>query len=117
MLPNENEIERITESFKFHFYSLFLFGIVEMSTKDQFMTLTGLTNEVEASHWLEMANSNLEMAVELFFNHGANSFPSHSSTKQQIRPPPSINNVDDDYVRKPDSVKRQRLVDIIEIGV
>ena len=76
-----------------------------------FMGLTG-ANEEEAFNWLEMTNYKLQTSIDLYFS-------SHQSSSSHF---PAIqennkNLLDEDYVRQPDAVKRQRLVnDVAFIG-
>ena len=81
---------------------------------NDFISLTG-SNEEEALNWLDISNYQLQTAIELYFsNHHQ---PSSSSNANQQKQSNKISLQDDDYVREPDTVKRQRLVsDIAFLG-
>lgn len=83
-----------------------------------FSAVTGAT-EVEAQNWLEMAGFVLEDAVQLFFGAGgqgdqpqgsADNVNGKSKGKHSYDDPYSVLE-DEDNVRLPDQVKRQKLVD------
>lgn len=71
------------------------------------MSITGITTEQDALHWLEMCNYDLESAINLFL----------TSAQPPPAAPQAVFDPYDPYVddfmdiRKADPVKRQRLVE------
>jgi hypothetical protein len=81
-----------------------------------FVAITAVESEQEAQYWLEASQWDVSAAVELFFSSGGNSIGPVATTARQkaIEENKSAGrsaDFDDDYVRKPDEVKRQRLLD------
>lgn len=84
-----------------------------------FCGVTGASTS-EAASWLEMCNFHLENAIELFFSNSShqNQHSDHHHNQEPVLSDQSIQRNetygvgnDSDYVRKPDSVKRGRLMD------
>lgn len=76
---------------------------------EQFSGLTS-TSSTEALNWLEMAGFELQAALDLFFNAAGGeevvTQPAHRKETHEER-----FDYDEDEVRMPDEVKRQKLVD------
>lgn len=86
-----------------------------MNTIEEFSSITG-ASAAEAENWLEMAGFVLTDAVELFFSSGGqgdqptDSSSDRKSDKRDLDQAYARYN-EEDEVRLPDQVKRQKLVD------
>lgn len=79
----------------------------------QFAGITG-TSSTEALNWLEMAGFELQSALDLFFNaapgsNGQGGLPAGTSSRKHSFD--DHYDFEEDEVRRPDEVKRQRLVE------
>lgn len=84
-----------------------------------FKSITGVENEEDILFWFDSANYDMSQAIELFFNNNGDKsklkteFKSSSESNQKSKdyhPPPSLYESELE-VRKPDRVKRQKLID------
>ena len=98
-----------------HYCGQLLLLYCRMSSTDlcaEFCSLTG-TDTDEAMNWLEMAGFELQDAVGLYFNatgeEVANQQGNLSRSSKESREEHFVD--EDDFVRKPDEVKRQKLMD------
>ncbi|RYG64546.1 hypothetical protein EON64_13765 [archaeon] len=86
---------------------------------DEFMEITGVTSEEEALNWLSAADFDISLAVDLFLNCNTGkvvaSSHSHSSSSKRHSDsfdiPDNLLYEEDVDVRKPDPVKKQRLIE------
>lgn len=86
-----------------------------MSTIDDFTSITGASAK-EAENWLEMAGFVLADAVELFFSSGGQSDQPTDSSNDRASDKRHLDQSyamydEEEEVRMPDQVKRQKLVD------
>lgn len=49
---------------------------------DEFMAISGVSSNEEASNWLEMGNFNLETAIDLYFSNSSSHTTSGSTSKK-----------------------------------
>jgi hypothetical protein len=83
----------------------------------EFQDITGLTDVNQVQYWLEMSDFNLDSAVELFYSSDSHQMPVLGSA---LRPNQVVSNPssrpkyyeedNEEVMRKPDRVKRSRLV-------
>ncbi len=86
-----------------------------MNTIEEFTSITG-ASATEAENWLEMAGFVLADAVELFFSSGGQSGQPTDSSSDRSSDKRDLGQAyagygEEDEVRLPDQVKRQKLVD------
>jgi len=86
-----------------------------MNTIEEFTSITG-ASATEAENWLEMAGFVLADAVELFFSSGGQSGQPTDSSSGRSSDKRDLDQAyagydEEDEVRLPDQVKRQKLVD------
>lgn len=76
--------------------------------------MTG-ADELQALTWLEMANFNIEVAIQLFFENAENGIERHDSEAHKRSKKREFEHQDVENVRAPDQVKRSRLSDTVAI--
>jgi len=96
---------------------------IDDESVSQFMAFTACQETNTATHYLEMAGGNVEMAVGLFMEHGSLSEPPSSSSNtgndtNQNAASSSLQNshIDGVDIRAPDPTRRDRLVDYGNTG-
>lgn len=75
----------------------------------EFSSITGVTDEDKIIHYLSAADFQLQQAIDLYFASGTGSSDFDTSQLSGYTHP--RDGSDDEQIRKPDEVKRARLID------